>query len=154
PFPITASAMTADPLGSFLFAGDSASPVIHVASIDQVTGELTVVAGLPFFTTAMQFVPFLTTDGTGKFLYATEGLGGTNTNVFSVDPTTGFLTPFIGNPVITPASFVQPEPNGNFLVGINPKTGNGSIPSDRNLYVFSIDQSTGTISQIVGSPFQ
>jgi 6-phosphogluconolactonase (cycloisomerase 2 family) len=121
--------------------------------IDPTSGTLTPVPGSPFATQGMRFVNAMTTDGLGHLLYVTEGVGGSNMNAYFINSSNGALTPVAGNPASLPVSFLKSEPSGRFLVGINDKTGTSGVPSDTNVYVFSIDQSTGLITQVPLSPF-
>ena len=45
------------------------------------------------------------------------------------------------------------EPTGKFLLGITGNGANNGFASDDHVYVFSINQSTGVITPVTGSPF-
>jgi hypothetical protein len=114
---------------------------IYVYSI-QSGGVLAEVSGSPF---AVPFFPAnMATDGQGKYLYVTEDLGGTNSNevgAYSIG-STGALTSVAGSPFPYTMWQIQGEPTGNYLIGIK-----GDLSGDQHLYVFTIAQSTGVITQ-------
>ncbi|MGC1453093.1 MAG: hypothetical protein WA830_23945 [Candidatus Sulfotelmatobacter sp.] len=151
--------MITNPTGTLLFFSDPVQNTIYVYQIGS-GGVLTAASGSPF---AALISPLnLTTDGKGKYLYATDGFFGTHTGTqiaaFSIG-SSGALAPVAGSPFAYPMWQVEGEPSGQYLIGT---TGN-SVPSsgvdDNHLYVFSINQSTGAISQVgvpvptVYSPF-
>jgi len=153
PFPTAVNAMTVDATGRFLYIGNGSNTTIVGFHINSTNGSLTPIPGSPFPTLGMRFVNALTTDGLGKLLYVTEGVGGSNMNAFFINASNGALTPVAGNPVSVPVSFLKSEPTGKFLVGIDAKVGTSGIPSNPNIYVFAINQSTGAIAQAPLSPF-
>jgi hypothetical protein len=113
---------------------------------------LTAVTGSPF---PAGISPLnLTTDGLGKYLYATDGFYGNHTGssvaAFAIS-SSGALTTVAGSPFAFPMWQVAGEPTGQFLIG----TTGSSVPSngvdDNHLYVFSINQTNGALTQ-VGTP--
>ncbi len=131
-----------NPAGTFLFVENTSGESIHVYSIGS-GGVLSEVSGSPF---AIPFFPAnMATDGQGKYLYVTENLGGTNSNevgAYSINSSTGALTAVSGSPFPYAMWQVQGEPTGNYLIGIT-----GELSGDSHLYVFTISQSTGAITQ-------
>ena len=96
-------------------------------------------------------------DGLGKYLYvSSEGSSlnhaGTVVGAFSVS-STGVLQQISGSPFNYPLWQMQGDPSGNYLIGISGKTAYWYGSDDNSLYVFSINQSTGAISPVTGSPF-
>jgi len=82
----------------------------------------------------------------GQFAY-TANNGSGNVSGFSINPTTGFLTPIPGNPVAVGPSPAQ--------VGLTPNGKFAYIPnsSGRQIAAFTIDPASGALTPIPGSPF-
>jgi hypothetical protein len=88
----------------------------------------------------------------GKYLYVTAGnLGGT-VDVYRIG-STGLLTPIAGSPFFFSIATLRSEPTGKFLVGVTGNGANNGVVIDKNVYVFSIDQTSGALSPVTGSPF-
>jgi 6-phosphogluconolactonase (cycloisomerase 2 family) len=152
------NSMTTNPAGTLLFIADPVGSQIEIFSIDPSTGALT---ALPAVSTAGVIQPWnLATDGLGNFLYVTQGLvvgssgqgtgEGTVMAVYTINSSTGALTN--GFPM-SGTHFnmwqVASEPTGNFMIGSDGETGVTSTGKlDNNIYVFSIDQSTGLLTNI------
>jgi DNA-binding beta-propeller fold protein YncE len=142
--PVTASggnSIAANPAGTLLFVSDFATGNISVFNISQTDGSLTAVSGSPFPSgiSAAQ----IATDGLGKFLYVTSGLGGTQVAALAINQSTGALSKVIGSPFTFSMSKVLGENSGKYLLGIS--------GVDSHLYVFGINSQTGAIAEI-GSP--
>jgi 6-phosphogluconolactonase (cycloisomerase 2 family) len=137
--------MITNPLGTLLFLSDPAGARIFAYQIG-TGGVLTEVPNSPF---PVPFGPLnLATVGKGRYLYATNGFYGTHTGseiaAYSIS-SSGSLS-LIGT---YPFSMwqVAGEPSGKYLIGT---TGNGvpfSGVADKNLYIFSIDQAMGALTQ-------
>jgi 6-phosphogluconolactonase (cycloisomerase 2 family) len=122
-------------------------------SIDRKSGTLTAIPGSPF--TASGTIG--TTDGAwsdpqGRFLFVGSE-GGGEIWVFQISPTTGALTETAGSPFtvsipnhFSSADVMTVDASGKFLyVGqLNPSAG---------IEAFSIDQTTGALTEIPGAPF-
>ncbi|MBZ5718881.1 MAG: lactonase family protein [Acidobacteriia bacterium] len=141
------------PSDNFLYASNTYDLMgsISAYAIDRSTGALTEIAGSPFTTVAGWPGPSgLAISSSGKFLYA--GLGGTaNANhlvaAFSIDSSTGALTPVSGSPFTTgdgPFRVVLDQ-SGKYLYTAN-SHGN-------TISAFAIDSSTGALTAMSGSPF-
>jgi len=146
--------VTTDPGGNYLFIADSGANDILVYAIDSTTGALTAV-GSPVATTIEP--GNLATDGLGKFLYVclagvdhegsvmvgyTIGSGGTLTAIpggFFTGPAAGIWQ-------------LQGEASGKYMIGTSASTVSLVGKDDNHLYVFSIDQTTGVLTQAAGSP--
>jgi 6-phosphogluconolactonase len=133
------TSMITNPAGTLLFFASSLGE-IFVYQINS-DGSLTAATGSPF---SASISPLnMTTDGLGKYLYATNGdtsHEGTEVAGFSIG-SGGVLTPIAGSPFVLPMWQVQGEPTGNFLIGTTGQSA-GINGSDNNLlYVFSIQQS-------------
>jgi 6-phosphogluconolactonase len=148
PFPTAgADSIASDPLGRFLFVGNDNTGQISVFQINSTTGALIAAPGSPFTAFNLDFVHVLAVDGTGKFLYAGQGLPALPIHAFSIDQNTGALSPVIGSPFGLGVAGVRTDFTGKFAIGLSGNTG------DNNLYVFAIDATTGALSPVNNSPF-
>src|SRR5437764_2178836 len=152
PFPLSGTevySLATDSAGKFLCVCAANNDEVQVLSINQTSGALAPVG--TFATTG--FAAQATTDGLGKYLYVTEGnLGGT-VDVYAI-ASTGLLTPIASSPLSISIATLHSEPTGKFLVGVTGNGANNGVGTpDNHVYVFSIDQSTGALSQVSGSPF-
>jgi 6-phosphogluconolactonase (cycloisomerase 2 family) len=132
-----------NPAGTFLFLSSPSTAQIFVYSVGS-DGSLKLVNGF-----AVPFSPLnLATDGKGKYLYAIDDFVGNHTGsgvaAFSIS-STGSLS-LVGT-YSFPMWQLAGEPSGKYLIGT---TGN-SVPTsgidDNHLYVFSINQTTGALTQ-------
>jgi 6-phosphogluconolactonase (cycloisomerase 2 family) len=137
------TSITADPSGRFLFVSDFASGDITAFTINANDGSLTPVPGSPFLSGIV--AAQMTTDGQGKFLYATEGLGGVHLAAFSINQTSGALTTVAGSPFAFDMAQVEGEKSGKFLLGIS--------GIDSKIHVFGINSTSGVIAEVANSPF-
>jgi 6-phosphogluconolactonase (cycloisomerase 2 family) len=146
--------MTSDPAGKFLFISSTGQNEILVFAIDSSTGALTAVPGSPFSTVTMGgFEPGnIATDGLGRFLYACieSEDGGTEFFGYTIG-TTGALTLIPGSPFAANAWELQGDASGHYLVATSGNALGVTGRDDKNLYVFSINQTTGAVTP-VGSP--
>lgn len=123
---------------------------VWVFAINQTTGALTTVGS---FSTGI-FGGEAATDGLGRYLYVTAGNLGSEVDVFSISPT-GSATPGSLTLVATQTisiAVLQGELTGNFMLGVTGNGANNGVGSDNHIYVYSINQSTGALTQF-GSPF-
>jgi 6-phosphogluconolactonase (cycloisomerase 2 family) len=146
--------MITDPAGKYLFIADAIDNEVLVFSIDSKTGALTPVPGSPFPTAGIVQPWNLATDGLGKFLYVAEGNvhgEGQRMAVYSINSSTGSL--FNLTAMAINMWQVASEPTGKFMVGTTGETGlaPGGLLDD-HIYVFSINQSSGVLTQAAGSP--
>ena len=120
--------------------------------IDRSTGALTAIAGSPFTVPGgVGTADDVATDPLGRFLFV-----GSETApaiwVFQINSTTGVLTPTTGSPfsiglsAAGVADILTVDVTGKFLYAgqINPSLGVGG---------FNIDQTTGALTPMTGSPF-
>jgi 6-phosphogluconolactonase len=149
-----------DPMGRFVYAGNygygtsivgsSGLGSVSAYTINTTTGSLTPVSGSPF--AAGYGLDWLVIHPSGKYLYAVNQ-GSNNVSGFAIDQTSGGLTPVLGSPFPTPPSIFSTEnptgmaidPAGRFLF-----VSSGNTP---DLFAFTIDPNTGTLSAVAGSPF-
>jgi 6-phosphogluconolactonase len=141
--------LSTDPAGKFLFLSGANDNQVTVFGVNQTDGSLTTVASFP----TGFFAAEATTDGLGKFLYVTAGNLGSVVAVYSIG-STGSLTPISGSPFSISIAQLEAEPTGKFLLGVTGNGANNGFTSDDHIYVFSINQSTGVITPVTGSPFK
>ncbi len=58
-----------------------------------------------------------------------------------------------GSPFPAKLTFVRGEATGKFLLGVSGETGVNGTTIDDHVYVYGINQTTGAIAQVAGSPF-
>jgi 6-phosphogluconolactonase (cycloisomerase 2 family) len=133
-------AIASDPAGHFVFVSDSATGLIHAFTISATDGSLLSVPLSPFASGV--FAGQIATDGLGKFLYATEGVGSTLVAALAIDPS-GALSPVSNSPFPFNMSKVLGEPSGKYLLGITESTS--------DVHVFAIN--AGAIAEVANSPF-
>jgi 6-phosphogluconolactonase (cycloisomerase 2 family) len=115
-------------------------------------GTLTEVSGSPFSTGANpQWVAFSPVPSGNLFAAVTNGTSA-NMSVYSVNTSTGFFTQVAGSPFALAAQpeglAFSPSVSGNiFLAAVTQDTNPGHV------YVFSVNQSTGVLTGVTGSPF-
>ena len=134
---------------AYLYVANHGSASVGVFSINPSSGALTQISGSPFAASANPYS--LALDPEGKFLFVGHE-GVQHVRVYSVDQTTGALANISGSPFLvgvgstTPVS-VNLDPTGKFLyVG-------DSQSVTTNARAFSVNQSSGAIIEIPGSPF-
>jgi 6-phosphogluconolactonase (cycloisomerase 2 family) len=145
--------MTSDPAGKFLFVGGDTLNTISVFQINQTDGSLIEIAGSPFSTSGVITPWQAATDGLGKFLYVAAGPFSHSVAAYAIDGSTGALSLVAGSPFPYNMSEVKGELTGKFLFGVTGQSGVNGTPIDDHIYVFNIDQTSGAISPLTGSPF-
>ena len=143
--PITNVSIDCHVMGKFLFATSNSLPgTITGAAIDQSTGVLAAIPGVPVTTGAGANGPTITPDGRKLYVANHDAL---TISGYRVDPATGALTavpnsPFAaGRPVDPPTV----DPSGRFLYTTD--------QANPRVLGFSIDGTTGALTSIAGSPF-
>lgn len=137
------------PSGKFAYLTNTNSGNISAYNIDQPSGALTNLAASPYSTSVNPYGASI--DPQGRFLYighenaAVAGVSG-----YTIDQASGALTLIAGSPFAvaagsTPVS-VMVSPDGNHLYV-------GSSQSTTTAHAFTINQATGSLTQIAGSPF-
>jgi len=121
-------AIAADPNGAVLFVGGSAG--ISTFTVNANDGSLTAIGTTSAIGTPTQ----ITTDGSGKYLYALTG----NTITAFTYTSGGVLGPVTGSPFSIGVAQIAGEITGRFLFGITAENGSGSGAIDNHIYVFSI----------------
>lgn len=151
PFPLSGTevaSLATDSAGKFLFVLGANNHQVEVFSINQTSGAL---APVGTFGTA-GFAGEATTDGLGRYLYVTAANRGTSVDVYAI-ASTGLLTPIAGSPFSISIATLRSEPTGTFLLGVTGDGANNGFGPDNHVYVFSIDQTSGALTQVSGSPF-
>ncbi len=125
--------------GKFLYSIDFATNQAELAAFAiQSDGFLASVPGAPF--DAGQPIMALAADPAADFLYTVSMSGGLE--VYSIDASTGALTPRSTASASAAGGYVLITPDGRFLYDA---TTNG-------IYEFSIDAATGRLTPLAGSP--
>lgn len=119
-------------------------------SINHSSGALTAIPGSPFAVSPSQITTLAADPDAngGRFLFAADFTSG-DFVVFTIDGTTGALTPVSGSPFSNPgfaANALHVDGTGNYLYAIAGTT-TGEV------FGYLIDQNTGALSPIPGSPF-
>jgi 6-phosphogluconolactonase (cycloisomerase 2 family) len=136
--------------GKYVYVANGGTDGVSGYSIDATTGALSPVSGSPFAggggPRGIALAP------SGKFIY-TADRNGNSVSGFSINADTAVLTPVPGSPfAIAPGAEVQPgpqqltvDPSGRFLYVSDHLTG--------DIAGFTINMTTGALTQISGSPF-
>lgn len=143
----TQNSVITNPAGTLLFISSATDEQIAVYQIGS-DGSLTAANGSPFAIPGFQ-PQNLAMDGLGRFLYASQNSSthaGTAAVAFSVGTgaSAGALT-LVGT-YSAPIFEMRGDPSGNFLVGISGDTVSQGYTDDDNLYVYSINQTTGALT--------
>jgi len=123
---------------------------VSVYSVNTSTGALTQVSGSPFSAgtspTSVAFTPSLS----GNEFAAVANANSSNVSVYAVNTSTGALTQVSGSPfaagTLTTSAAFSPFLSGNELIA-------ATSQSDSDVSVFSVNTSTGALTQVSGSPF-
>ena len=119
---------------------------LQAFTINHTGGALTPIAGSPFSASGADTA---VSDPKGRFLFVGDEFAGQIT-VFQIDQTTGALTTtgtFQSFNMVS-ADSLAVDGNGKFLY-----VGQGSTTAPIPIVAFSIDQNTGALTEIAGSPF-
>jgi 6-phosphogluconolactonase (cycloisomerase 2 family) len=150
-----------DPAGKFVFVANYNSQTVRVYQLDQSTGALTQAPGSPF--QAGLSPQSVTADLTGQFVYVANGYhnGNGTVSAYSVDQSTGSLTPVPGSPFSVPMDQSKsgfPAP-GTMPCSVTVHTTNAgqalhvadSFQAD--IWEYVIDGTTGALALSPASPF-
>jgi 6-phosphogluconolactonase len=144
--------ITIDPKGRFAYASNVADDTISAYSIDATTGALTPVPGSPFAqgpAGSGERPVSVAVDPAGKFLFVANYYF-TTVRAYQIDQNTGALTQVPGSPfpaANNPQS-VTVDLTGRFVYVANGyHNGNGTVSA------YSLDQNTGSLTPVPGSPF-
>jgi len=122
--------------------GTPSSGAVWAYDITRSSGALSVIGSSPFATSTPN-ADIAVSDPQGRFLFVADKGAGTIT-VFTIDPNTGALT-LSGSPVSTGSSptVMTVDGTGSYLY----------FPYGNFINGFSIDQNTGALTPLFGSPF-
>jgi 6-phosphogluconolactonase (cycloisomerase 2 family) len=143
--------VTVDPTGRFLIVAEACcadTAGVSVYSIAPATGKLTAVKGSPFLPPSGTSEPSsVTVDPTGRYVYVANGgsFGTGGATVYSLAASTGKLT-LVGT--LTPGGSspwgITTDVTGSYVYMTN---------NDSTIYAYAINNSTGALTNIKGSPF-
>jgi 6-phosphogluconolactonase (cycloisomerase 2 family) len=136
-----------DPSGVFLCAANTLKGTVECFSIDPAAGNLTAISAA-FAGTSPESVAV---DPSGRFVYVAN-MGSNSISAYTIAPGTAALTQLTGSPYTAgtaPVSVVV-DPSGRFVYAAN--NGNGAA-SSFNVSAYTIDPTTGALTEISGSPF-
>lgn len=142
-----------DPTGSFLFqtsqeTSGSTLAGIFVYKIDRNTGspgpsvDSYTAANVPFYDDVV--------DQQGKFLYA---YGGQGVYTFAIDASTGAITPIAGSPFAAATPSSPGYTQAATLMAVDQMNKFLYVSTSKGIYAYTIDQSTGALTSVTGSPF-
>jgi 6-phosphogluconolactonase (cycloisomerase 2 family) len=149
----TADGAWSDPKGRFLFVGSEALGAVSAFTINQTTGALTLVTGSPYSAVGFSAADVMAVDASGQFLYAGQLSPSSGVMGFSINQTTGALTPLPGAPFNLGIAQVRTSPVGEFLLGTAEIQDAGGGATDTHVYVYAINSSSGIPTAVSGSPF-
>lgn len=143
-----------NPAGTLLFISEFANETILVYQIG-TSGQLTLASA--FSTLPLLEPQNMAMDGQGRFLYVAES-SSDHEDTFIMGyavSSTGQLTEISGSPFsMQPCCWeMAGDGTGKYLVGISGKTASLYGTDDDSIYVYSIDQTSGALSTVSGSPF-
>jgi 6-phosphogluconolactonase (cycloisomerase 2 family) len=131
----------------FAFVGNGGSNDVSAFAVNDVTGALTAVPGSPFSSGTNPRA--LTLYGNTHFLYVANA-GSDTVSAFAVDYSTGGLIP------LSPATYTTGK--GPSSMAADPAYGSpylfvANSAGSNDISVFVIDQGTGSLTPVAGSPF-
>lgn len=137
------------PSGKFLYVANWGNAGIAAFSINQLSGSLVSILGSPFATAQRPYS--LAIDPQGIYLYVGhEEVSVQAVSAYAINPNTGALTQISGSPFFV-ASGSSPLSVGLSFDGAFLYV--GSSQNATNAHVFRVDQTSGALAQISGSPF-
>jgi 6-phosphogluconolactonase len=144
--------MATDPEGKFLYVFDPAD--IDALAINSTTGALTFISGVPLLGGVG---PNVAIDPSGSFLFADSLFG---ISAVALDANTGAMTGVAGSPFALPGGLnVMEFPNalvvdttGSFLYVVVDEFQEGGQPEISYLAAYSIDATSGSLTQIPDTP--
>jgi 6-phosphogluconolactonase (cycloisomerase 2 family) len=149
--------LVAHPSGKFVYTEDIDAPPGSFFGLQGVSGymvaadgTLTRAANSPFPVPTGSNVGVLLAHPSGKFLYSTTGTSPVGLLLWSVNTTTGELSPLPSSPFMPNVAFVGAamHPTGKFLYATLLSGPSG--PSVGGLVGFSIDPNSGALTQLTG----
>ncbi len=142
---------------AYSIGGDYMQSTMYIYSVDQSTGELTLINSFQSGPGIPSFAGTPYTDPLGRALYSLvtpiPGIGGvcSGVDIWTIDPNTGNLTavPTSFDPTCEPLSMTF-DLTGNFAYVTSQRTENSTV---QGIYGGAIDPATGNLTTVAGSPF-
>lgn len=156
--PISGSPYSTGPLSVTAGVATANTPqAVYVADAGKIdafkvggTGGLTPVSGSPFTSGTNLFI---TVDPQSRFLFASEVDPPGSVGAFTVDASSGALTQIAGSPFpVVPPQVTSSQP-GQIVVDSSGKFVYVTLISNAQIVGFAIDQSSGALTLVPGSPF-
>ena len=154
----TPQTIAIDPTGSFLYQttlfNSTGSPTtaggVWAYTINRTNGALSVISGAPYLANLSFYSAAVDTQG--KLLFAQSNAG---IYVFSIQPGTGALTQVAGSPFATagPSSSCAGCLNAANRMAVDQTDSFVYVSTAGGIYAFAINQSTGQLTPVAGSPF-
>jgi 6-phosphogluconolactonase (cycloisomerase 2 family) len=146
-------ALEASPTRGFLYADDESDNTVSGYVIDPSNGNLTAVPGSPFMVGAARsspasFLRSITIDPQGHYVYVLDWQG--DIVAFSIDLSTGALTPLSTTALGISGAFALTVSSRNVLYVIGSPSGN---PAEADIAAYSVNSATGALTPVAGSPF-
>jgi len=143
--------VSVDPSGKFAYVTNSEADSVSAYAINSSTGALRAVAGSPF--AAGDFPFSVTVDPSGKFAYVTN-YGNNTISAYTINRSTGALTTVTSSPIAAGISpvWVTVDPSGQFAY-VADECDSSPDCSAGTVSAYTIDNSTGALSAVAGSPF-
>ncbi len=133
------------PSGGFLYILNYGDGTISAFTVNQTTGALTAVAGSPFLVGDI-FPAAAVVSPKGNFLFVANFSANNagSISVFTINATTGVLTPVTGSPFTGsgPANGITIDPTGNFL-----------YVAANGVDAYTVNQTTGALTAVTGAPY-
>lgn len=154
PFPAgtTPFSLAVDSTSQFLYVANINSSDVWAYRINHTTGALTKIKA---YTTDLLSPDSIAVDPTGRFLLVTViccGNPGAGVTVFTINPSSGTLSPVTGSPFALPsgmgsASAVTVDPTGRFAYVCG-----GSQSGLSGVVAFSVNSNTGALTLVTPAP--
>ncbi len=141
-------ALAFDPSGAHLYVANNGSNNISAFAVNGSTGALTPLSTATYATGTGPSA--ISIDQSGKFVFVANNGGSNDISVFAITAGTGALTPVAGSPFDAgdnPHSLVLAPFGGLFVYTANFNGTNSTLSG------FSVNQSTGALTALNGSPF-
>lgn len=146
--------IVAHPSGKFVYTEDVGAPPTSLLGLQGISGymvsadgALTRIPNSPFPVPAGAGIGVLLAHPSGKFLYSTTGNSPDGLLMWTINTTTGEITPLSSSPFMPNVSFMGAamHPTGKFLYAT-------LLHGSDGLVGFSIDPTSGALTQLPGLP--
>jgi 6-phosphogluconolactonase len=150
------NSVTVDPSGRFAYVvaqcnSDCTAGAVLAYTINSSTGALRKISGSPF--AAGVFPLSVAVNPSGQFTYVANYCNGCNGKIsaYTINSSTGALSAVAGSPFLAGKDtlWVTVDPSGQFVYVTN----ENFYGASGNVSAYTIDQSTGALRAVSGSPF-